>query len=86
MNEIPLIQRFIAILWPSFLTSGVATILFFTAFDPQHLLMQTDYAEMSRLGAYTVGFFLFWLLTTLTSALTCYFQRPCEKSNPRITR
>jgi hypothetical protein len=79
MNEIPLIQRFIAILWPSFLTSGVATILFFTAFDPQQLLMYTDYAEMSRLGAYTVGFFLFWLLTTLTSALTCYFQRPCEK-------
>ncbi|HWS02035.1 MAG TPA: hypothetical protein VN448_01400 [Gammaproteobacteria bacterium] len=86
MNEIPLIQRFIAILWPSFLTSGVATILFFTAFDPQQLLMYTDYAEMSRLGAYTVGFFLFWLLTTLTSALTCYFQRPCEKNNSRVTR
>ncbi|MBI5041811.1 MAG: hypothetical protein HZB57_11630 [Gammaproteobacteria bacterium] len=81
MHEIPLIQRFIAILWPSFLTSGVATILFFTAFDPQHLLMYTDFAEMSRLGAYTVGFFLFWLLTTVTSALTCYFQQPCEKSN-----
>jgi hypothetical protein len=86
MNEIPLIQRFVAILWPSFLTSGVATILFFTAFDPQQLLMYTDYAEMSRLGAYTVGFFLFWLLTTLTSALTCYFQRPCEKTNSRVTR
>lgn len=86
MNEIPLIQRVIAILWPSFLTSGVATILFFTAFDPQHLLMDTQFAEMSRIGAYTVGFFLFWLLTTLTSALTCYFQRPCEKANPSAKR
>ncbi len=81
MNEIPLIQRVVAILWPSFLTSGVATILFFTAFDPQHLLMETRFAEISRLGAYTIGFFLFWLLTTLTSALTCYFQRPCENAN-----
>ncbi len=81
MHEIPLIQRIIAILWPSFLTSGVATILFFTAFDPAQLLMYTDYAEISRLGAYTVGFFLFWLLTTLTGALTCYFQRPCDKNH-----
>jgi cytosine/uracil/thiamine/allantoin permease len=81
MNEIPLIQRIVAVLWPSFLTSGLATILFFTAFDPQHLLMETDFAEMSRLGAYTIGFFLFWLLTTVTSALTCYFRRPCEKVN-----
>ncbi|MFZ5622289.1 MAG: hypothetical protein ACOY5W_14830 [Pseudomonadota bacterium] len=81
MNDIPLIQRVIAILWPSFLTSGVATILFFTAFDPQHLLLETRFAEISRLGAYTIGFFLFWLLTTLTSALTCYFQQPCEKTN-----
>ena len=81
MNDIPLIQRIVAVLWPSFLTSGLATILFFTAFDPQHLLMETDFAEMSRLGAYTIGFFLFWLLTTITSALTCYFRRPCEKVN-----
>ncbi len=83
MHEIPLIQRFIAILWPSFLTSGVATVLFFTTFDPQHLLMYTDFAEMSRLGAYTVGFFLFWLLTTVTSALTCYFQRPCPQTHAK---
>ncbi|MBU1191105.1 MAG: hypothetical protein KKE76_05250 [Gammaproteobacteria bacterium] len=81
MQEIPTIQRIIAILWPSFLTSGIATVLFFTAFDPQHLLMYTDFAEISRLGAYTIGFFLFWMLTTVTSALTCYFQRPCDKAN-----
>lgn len=86
MSEIPLIQRLIAILWPSFLTSGVATILFFTAFDPQHLLLETRFAEMSRLGAYTVGFFLFWLLTTITSALTCYFREPCEKTNSTSMR
>lgn len=80
MQEIPLIQRIIAILWPSFLTSGIATVLFFTAFDPQHLLLDTRFAEISRTGAYTIGFFMFWLLTTTTSALTCFFQRPCDKS------
>jgi hypothetical protein len=58
MQDIPLIQRVIAVLWPAFLTSGAATILFFTAFDPQHLLMDTQFADMGRLGAYTLGFFL----------------------------
>jgi cytosine/uracil/thiamine/allantoin permease len=81
MQEIPLVQRIIAILWPSFLTSGIATVLFFTAFDPQHLLLDTRFAEISRTGAYTIGFFMFWLLTTITSALTCYFRQPCDKAN-----
>ncbi len=80
MQDIPLIQRLISILWPSFITSGIATGLFFTAFDPQQLLMFTDFAEISRTGAYTVGFFLFWLLTSITSVLTCYFQKPCKPS------
>jgi len=78
MGELPNIQKVIAILWPSFLTSGVATILFFTAFDPTEFLITTRFADISRLGAYTIGFFLFWILTASSCLLTCYFQRPCE--------
>ncbi len=76
-SDIPKVQKVIAIMWPSFLIAGVATILFFTAFDPVDFLVTTPFADMSRMGAYTVGFFLFWLLTTASSMLTCYFQRPC---------
>jgi hypothetical protein len=76
-KSIPMTQRIIAILWPSFLTAGVATILFFTAFDPEVILAVSGYGEVSRLGGYTIGFFLFWLLTSSSCALTCYFQRPC---------
>lgn len=79
MDEAPRIQRIIAILWPSFLTAGVATILFFTAFDPKEFLITTRFAEVSRLGAYTIGFFLFWLLTAGSCLLTCYFQKPCKQ-------
>ena len=32
---------------------------------------------ISLMGAYTIGFFLFWLLTASSCLLTCYFQRPC---------
>ena len=79
MPEIPVIQRIIAVLWPSFITSGIATGLFFTLFDPIELMSLTGQAEISRMGAYSIGFFLFWLLTSSTCALTCYFQRPCEQ-------
>ncbi len=76
--RIPTIQKIIAILWPSFLMAGVATILFFTAFDPALILAHTAFADIPRLGAYTVGFFLFWLLTACSCLLTCFFQRPCD--------
>lgn len=78
-SNIPTTQRIVAVLWPSFLTAGVATIVFFTAFDPQLLMRLSGYDEISRIGGYTIGFFLFWLLTASTCVLTCYFQRPCNK-------
>lgn len=77
-SETPTIQKFIAVLWPSFLTAGLATILFFTAFDPQLIVSVSGYGEISRMGGYTIGFFLFWILTAGSCALTCYFQRPCD--------
>lgn len=80
-KDTPLIQKVIAVLWPSFLTAGVATILFFTAFDPELIVSISGYGEISRLGGYTIGFFLFWLLTSSSCALTCYFQRPCKPND-----
>lgn len=77
-KETPTAQKLIAVLWPSFLTAGLATILFFTAFDPQLIVAVSGYGEISRLGGYTIGFFLFWLLTAGSCSLTCYFQRPCD--------
>lgn len=75
---IPRTQSIVAVLWPSFLLAGIATGLFFTAFDPQTLVNVAGYGEISRLGGYTIGFFLFWALTAGSSLLTCFFQRPCE--------
>jgi len=78
-KEIPTIQKVISVLWPSFLTAGVATILFFAYFDPQLLMQVSGYGEITRMAGYTIGFFLFWLLTSITCVMTCYFQRPCAK-------
>ncbi|MEE9342747.1 MAG: hypothetical protein V3V12_03840 [Gammaproteobacteria bacterium] len=81
-QNIPVIQRIIAILWPSFILSGVATGVFFTVFDPDDLITSAGQVTMSRMAVYSIGFFLFWLLTTLSSTLTCYFRKPRKTVNP----
>jgi hypothetical protein len=78
MNAIPLIQRIVAVLWPAFIMAGVATVLFTTAFDPAVIFIEYD---ISRLGCYTITFFLFWAFGTATATATCYFLKPCEAIN-----
>ena len=78
MDAIPLIQRIVAILWPSFITAGIATVLFTTAFDPDIIFVEYD---ISRVGAYSISFFLFWLFGALTAATTCFFLKPCQAIN-----
>ena len=78
-------QRCIAVLWPSFLLAGLATTLFFVAFDPEEVLACVGGPALSRLGAYSIGFFFFWSLTAASSLLTCYFRRPCPGTTPGST-
>jgi len=78
METIPLIQRVVAILWPSFITAGIATVLLTTAFDPADIFIEY---EITRLGGYTVCFFVFWSFGVITAAATCYFLKPCEAIN-----
>lgn len=75
MDNLPVIQRVIAVFWPSFITAGIATILFTTAFDPEVIFVDYD---ISRLGVYSISFFLFWLLGAVTATATCFFLRPCS--------
>ncbi len=74
-SGLPTVQKFIAILWPSFLVAGLETIVFFTLFDPQFIFIEYD---ISRTGAYSIGFFLFWAFSILPCVLTMYFAKPCK--------
>jgi len=58
--------------------AGIATVLFTTAFDPAVIFIDYD---ISRLGMYTICFFLFWSFGAITAAATCYFLKPCEAIN-----
>ncbi len=78
-NQLPVVQQIVSVMWPSFLTASAATIIFFTLFDPNDLGMIGGFPSLTRIGGYTIGFFCFWLLTSISCALTCYFRRPTNR-------
>jgi hypothetical protein len=72
-EEIPRIQKAISVLWPSFATAIVATGIFFSAFNPRDLIPFNLDIDVSPLAAYSIGFFIFWLLAIVSSYGTLYF-------------
>ena len=72
-DRIPPAQQAISVLWPSFLTAIVATGVFFSAFNPRDLVPFNLDIDISPLAAYSIGFFIFWLLAILSSLGTLYF-------------
>lgn len=75
-DGIPRPQRIVAVLWLSFLMAVVATGVFFSAIDPLELKYCVSFPEVSRIGAYTIGFLMFWLLTASSSLLAVFFTHP----------
>lgn len=75
--RVRLIRVLGAVLWPSFLTAGVATMVFFANIDPLTLRAQTAPEwEITREGGYTIGFLMFWTVCIASSALTLLLFRP----------
>ena len=65
-----LAQRMMWIAWPAFLLAGVIEMLVFALVDPQSLHWFGQPLALSREAVYTLAFFVFWLLTMTSSALT----------------
>ncbi len=75
-DQPPRIQRAGAILWPSFFSAGVATMVCFALFDP-YTLSDALLPEFmaSRELVYTLGFFAFWIATAASSLFTALLLR-----------
>ena len=70
------VERWGAIVWPSFFAAGVATMVFFALFDPVELGRLTwVVGDIDRKTGYTVGFFLFWACTFSSSLFTSILLR-----------
>ncbi len=70
-------HRIMWVVWPAFLAAGFAEVVFFTLVDPEELHFFGDTLDLSRRAIYTVGFFCFWAVCALSSAMTLFLaSRP----------
>jgi len=74
-------QRVMWILWPAFLMAGVVEMLVFSLADPLELYWFGHHLEMSRQSVYTLAFFVFWLVISVSGALTILLSLPADEVN-----
>lgn len=68
--KLSLRSMLMVVLWPAFLMASVATGVFFSLVDPLELIILDGRIKVDMLGAYTLGFFIFWLFGIVSSGLT----------------
>jgi hypothetical protein len=67
-------------LWVSFLWAAIATMLFFATFDPVELAeVATFPLQLDRIGGYSIGFLLFWLLLIINSSVVNWLSTQVNK-------
>lgn len=69
-EKISVRSMLMVVLWPAFLMACVATGIFFSLVDPMELIVLDERVHVHMLGAYTIGFLIFWVLGTFSSWLT----------------
>lgn len=67
--------RGVTIVWVSFVSAGIATMLFFATFDPVELAhIATFPTGLDRTTGYSLGFLLFWILLMLNGAVITWLM------------
>ncbi len=72
----PAPARYGAVMWLSFLLAAAATGVVFSLIDPDELRVCVNLPSLSRSGAYTVGFFLFWFFGAACGIVAVAFTYP----------
>jgi hypothetical protein len=75
-------QRVVRIVWPAFLAAGLMEILVFAFVDPVDLHWGSSALNVPPAGMYTLAFFAFWAITSLSSWLTVALSVPRAVLNP----
>jgi len=68
-------QHLMWIVWPAFLTSGATSAVVFAMIDPLDVIVLGT-LQLERNTLYALGFFLFWGMAALSSALTLLMAPP----------
>ena len=77
-------QAIAIVVWISFLSAAIGTMLFFALFDPVDLsgIFDED-LDIGREAGYAAGFFFFWLMSGLASAVTAWLVRTAPRRNEK---
>lgn len=80
-------QAVFTVVWISFLSAAVSTMVFFAFFDPIELAELVDEGlQFSRDAGYAAGFFFFWILCALCSGMTAFLVRTAPKRKAKRQR
>jgi len=68
--------------WISFLSASIATMLFFAVFDPVDLAaLILPGKVISMTEGFAAGFFFFWFVCAISSAITAFLVRTAPRRN-----
>lgn len=74
-------RRLMWIGWPAFLAACVMEMLVFAAFDPQDMQWMGQRIELSRIGIYSLTFFVFWAVFAAAGYMTVLLSLSAEEIN-----
>ena len=69
------------VLWPAFLGAALADAVLFTLIDPETIMLFGVHSGVSRPAAYTVGFFVFWIIIIAASLTTLWLHADNAESD-----
>lgn len=67
--------------WPAFITACLLELVVFAVVDPNDVQWSGQPLGLSRLGVYSAGFFVFWLLSGVGCTLTAVLARSAAAVN-----
>lgn len=80
-------QAAFTVVWISFLSAAVATMVFFAVFDPVELSGHFDEERgIGRDAGYAIGFLFFWVLCAFCSGVTAFLVRTAPKRDAEHRR
>lgn len=79
-------RMIMCIVWPAFLAACVLELLVFAVVDPNELHWFGLPVSASRLGVYTVAFFVFWMVAAAASGLAVLLAQPSSTASGRDGR
>jgi hypothetical protein len=76
-------RKMMWIAWPAFMMAGVLEMVVFAVVDPQNLHWYGQPLGIASEWVYTAAFFVFWVITMASSAMTTLLaMSPFEVNHP----